>query len=53
MKHKDTVVMPKKAFVQEHRKLIRLLEKPTKKGLASEAKAQRQELVYMLKKNGH
>lgn len=53
MRHKDMITMPKKAFVQEHTKLIKLLEKPTKKRLRSEAKSQQQELTYMLKKYGH
>jgi hypothetical protein len=50
MKKEDTVVMPKKKFIQEHIKLINLLQHPKKKYLAEEAKAQRIELLDVIKK---
>lgn len=50
MKHQDTVVMPKKSFIKEHKNLIKLLEKPTKNRLAKEAKAQKKELMDVIKK---
>ena len=50
MKHQDTVVMPKKSFVKEHKNLIKLLTKPTKKGLMQEAKTQTKELIDVMKR---
>jgi hypothetical protein len=50
MKHQDTVVMPKRSFVKEHKHLIKLLENPNKRDLAKEAKAQKAELMAMVKK---
>lgn len=42
--------MPKTSFVKEHKHLIKLLENPTKKALAKEAKAQSRELLDMTKR---
>jgi len=42
--------MPKMSFINEHKNLIKLLNRPTKKGLAKEAKAQQKELKEMTKK---
>ena len=49
MKH-ELVTMPKPMFVSEHRRLIKLLEKPTKKGLKKEATEQKKELAMYMKK---
>jgi hypothetical protein len=46
----DTVCMPKRSFVKEHKHLIKLLEKPNKKDLAKEARAQQAELKAMMGK---
>jgi hypothetical protein len=42
--------MPKRSFVKEHKHLIKLLEKPNKRDLAKEAKAQQKELKAMVVK---
>jgi hypothetical protein len=47
MKH-DAVVMPKKEFVKEHKRLIKLLESGDKKHLRKEGEAQKKELMYYL-----
>ena len=48
MKKDDTVVITKKAFLKEHNRLIKLLDKPKKQGLAKEAKAQKAEIKAMM-----
>lgn len=47
---KDTVSMPLKAFVAEHKKLIKVLEDGIKSQLKKEAKEQSEELKKMMKK---
>lgn len=44
------VTMPYSTFVTEHRKLIKLLDTSNKKSFKKEAKAQKKELTYWLKK---
>ena len=50
--NKTTISMPLKAFIVEHKKLIKILEKGMKKDLQKEAKEQSKELkkVTMKKK---
>lgn len=50
MKHgSDAVVkMPKKEFVKEHKRLIKLLDTSDKASLRKEGEAQKKELMYYL-----
>ena len=50
MKPKDAVVIPKGAFIKEHKHLIKLLNRPDKKALKKEAKSQKKELMNFMKK---
>ena len=44
------IKMPYSTFVTEHRKLIKLLDTSNKKSFKKEAKSQKKELAYWLKK---
>jgi hypothetical protein len=47
---KPIVQMSKRAFIAEHKKLIKILEEGKKKDLLKEAKEQKKELAKYLKK---
>ena len=46
----DMIVMPKPRFVQEHKKLLQVLERKNPKELEAERKEQAKELKEQLKK---
>jgi len=48
----DYVVMPRPRFVQEHKKLLQILERKNPKELEAERKEQAKELKAMTKKKG-
>ena len=45
------IEMTKRAFIKEHKKLLRILKSGSRKDLLEEYKEQRQELMRVLKKN--